>query len=1420
MDGQSTHPRKAQLDKEEREHLEAVVTEMRDRVEANVRYQLEDEYGLDEKPDTVGASSGEPAPADAREDGDASLSETQENLVEAIELEAADGHDWEAAHEQYITGVGYTIVNRLAALRCMEVRDFIDDEVTSFRDDGLTPAADRLVTEEFMLEEEAVLEAYRNECDALADEIEILFDRSTAYSLIDPDDDTYEDLCGMLDEVPDEVWRGDDVLGWVYEYYNRPVVEALDAKNTLEPEDVGPANQFYTPHWVVRMLTDNSLGKLYLEATGQESAVPEPEALSPEERKERLVTPEDSPSVPELCTYLIPDEETGDAPEFDHPSELRVIDPACGSGHFLLYAFDVLERIWWAETDLDRAEIPAKVLEHNLYGVDIDLRSCQLSAFNLYLKARTRTEEEGGQFEMPNVDIVCADARVAEVEEGAEVLDEITGEGSDLREALGEIIDTFQHTEALGSLLDVSGTLEEVFESGQTGLSDWGDGTHQSLNSFLKALREEVDERSSDSFGEQNLRSFLNLLVVLSQEYDVALMNPPYGSGGRMPDNVQEYIEGNDSYAYTTEYYINFFESGNRIVGTGGRVGMLVPRSFMFKRSFQSFREDFIGGLGSFDFLAEFGIGLLDKATVRNAGAVVRVGSEQVEGSTGEFVRLHDVDKGEKESAFLRAGFVDSVDDGIQRWYSRELSEFSLVPGTPLSYWVPKDLRSIYTADTVLDADNAGVDRDGVGVVKQGLATADDGRFLRRFWETSSNDWKPFAKGGEDAWVLPRIPLTVQWGSSGKEVKRYPKSYPRNEQFYFQAGLTYTAKKENGRRFGYLPEGSIFAHIGSAVLPDRGVWQLLSFTTSALAIYLMLCQTPERSWEVGNVAKLPCKEEMLESSELEEKAQEIAGTLIAERQTEFRSPYYTGPILLQQVGQQETLSTHDDHTHRKLINDLPVPELEDTLDLSASLQELGVAAAKQQARMANRKDERAAAIDESVFDQFEIPGESQETVLEEIALRTNEDPRKQEQYDPEAITAPSEDFPEQVKDLLLHFTLRAIHDADDGIVPLSEINGKDDLLTHIEAEFERIWGQHATDRLAEADEVLGNRSASDEAYPNLRAWLENDLFEYHVSKFDRTPILWRFSTERLVSDPAGEGFGCLVDYHQLDASIFDRLQNQYLEPRRTYLRERQTAANSRRNDESLSSSERADAVEEYERCESGLEQLSAFEEQLGELSEPNHREWPDKKQDRAAEAAERVAAFRERTVSRLETLESLADLEGVDMADLFSPSFYETVQENKDEWVDALDDLQTAFEAYAEDGSEPVEAHLYDLFEYYDDLVGSSHYASNGILFMTYYFDQFEDAGQAQIGDGGVSERQRLLSELAADVDEYTQLGEKISDDCDEIAADIPSDWADRALSEITTAGYQPNHKHGVAINITPLAEQDIVPEIVEDKVL
>jgi hypothetical protein len=173
------------------------------------------------------------------------------------------------------------------------------------------------------------------------------------------------------------------------------------------------------------------------------------------------------------------------------------------------------------------------------------------------------------------------------------------------------------------------------------------------------------------------------------------------------------------------------------------------------------------------------------------------------------------------------------------------------------------------------------------------------------------------------------------------------------------------------------------------------------------------------------------------------------------------------------------------------------------------------------------------------------------------------------------------------------------------------------------------------------------------------------------------------------------------------------------------------------------------------------------------------------------------------------------------MGELFTGNFYEKVENQREEWIDALDDLEAAFDAYAADPDQPVEAHLYDLFDYYnDDLLGSSHFASNGILYMTYYFDNFEQADQARLDSAGISRRQRLISQLASDLDEYIELGESISEDCKVVSSEISSDWSDRALSEITTAGYQPNHKHGVEINITPLAQAEIVPKTVDDDVL
>jgi len=479
-------------------------------------------------------------------------------------------------------------------------------------------------------------------------------------------------------------------------------------------------------------------------------------------------------------------------------------------------------------------------------------------------------------------------------------------------------------------------------------------------------------------------------------------MNPPYGARGRMPDEVQNYVD--EKYEYTPEYYINFFEACNRLVKKSGRIGMLVPRSFMFLKSFQDFREDFIGDRGAFDFLAEFGIGILDNAMVRTAGTVVR--AESSSSQEGVFIRLSDVEKSQKERIFLESTFVNGENNEIERIYNRDTSEFSMIPGTPLSYWVPQELRQLYQSNTVLDKKRSGKSQDGLGDIRQGIATGNDGRFLRSFWEAPDSPWVPFAKGGSDAWLLPRVTNNLLWGESGKEIRRSSGGNGTpSEELYFQEGLSYTVAKESGRRFGYLPPESIFGHKGSVLIPVRAIWHALSYTNSHLFTYLMIAQTTERMWEVGQVSKIPWKNQLEESDEIEQLSKNAISHLISERQYEFISPYYNGPILLDVLGVGESLPQYN-HPHRTLLNEINVNQPTERVSSDSSLNEIGVAATKHLEQIEADLQLCADKIDRAVFNCFNISDKQQKTILQEIALRTNNDPRKQKEYNIESINEP------------------------------------------------------------------------------------------------------------------------------------------------------------------------------------------------------------------------------------------------------------------------------------------------------------------------------------------------------------------------------------------------------------------------------
>ncbi len=429
------------------------------------------------------------------------------------------------------------------------------------------------------------------------------------------------------------------------------------------------------------------------------------------------------------------------------------------------------------------------------------------------------------------------------------------------------------------------------------------------------------------------------------------------------------------------------------------------------------------------------------------------------------------------------------------------------------------------------------------------MNTGDNDRFLTHHWAGTDGVFAPYAKGGTDAWVVPISNIMINWGEDGDEVARYPGSVIKNSELYGQSGLTWTYAKRTGRRFGYFPGGGAFDGKGSMYFPKDGqLWQMMGVLNSTLYHNLFLSLTPERDWQVGDVGRIPWIQS-LELDTIGELAREQFKIMLQSHVHNPISQYYVGPELLPESSVSSFFYRHPHTTEESIdIGTALNPFVNDaSLSIAAITRKTRQKELHRQQQLENIFEE----IDEVIYEELGISEETQSYAEQEVFLRTSEDPEDREVPDPESVPEVPDNLDEQVKDLVHHFAMEAVREESDGIIPLEGADEQADMLDRIVERFEDAYGEYAEDRLVEVDDILGAESAADEAYPNLRAFVEDDLFAYHVDTMENTPILWKLSTARLLADAESEGFACFVDYHQLDASLFDRLGNTYLEPRKS-----------------------------------------------------------------------------------------------------------------------------------------------------------------------------------------------------------------------------------------------------------------------------
>lgn len=1228
------------MDKERRDHLREVVGRVRGIVEASLGTSLA-RYGLfvDREP-LSREDLGVLQPAEE---------ERYARLLEAVRRHGRALGRGDAvsapAVARFVRETGGTWVNRLAALRALEERRLLDPPAAFVGEEysGLSPRASRLreraAEEDRRLSpDEALRAGIEDACRELSAGVRVLFDLSDEQSLVWPDGRALRDvLRSFSDEVSRDDWSQPDVLGWVYQYYNAEAnaeLKRLKNKTTgfkYRPDHIPIANQFYTPHWVVRVLTDNTLGRLWLEMRDRlprlegrddgagyrlvERRRQVPHAADDAGGFRAWIAEEPDPlrdgTVDRLCRFLVPLPSAAPAREARPVREIRVLDPACGSGHFLLYAFDLLFAMYReSEPDLDPRLIPALILEHNLHGIDIDLRAAQLAAFGLYLKARTTLAaiDPKARLELRGLNIVVADAHINDDPLKIEFLERFR-DVPEVQALYRQVLHDLDHTNALGSLIKVRTEFETLFgrirqtrqaptafdpaqgvlieTSPQLGLRETyraQSGRTWTIRELLDELRRfEAEVAPGQDIGARlfytDVERTVGLLGLLSEQYDVVLMNPPYGD---MPVETKDYLRGNKAKHISARYpkthgdlYAAFIEQALDLALPNGFMGGLVPWTYMYLPTMEAVRIDILRGGARPELLQEYGYNILDGATVGTVATVARKLVPSEAAAVRQHACVFDRLSEQKTDWMKYTKFIDTFPFfaavGPERdrdWFIATLGSLQVVPGMPYGYWASESLRGLFAGLPPLDCDSArvlaGRPAAKIADVKFGLSTKDDARFLRLWWETSTDlrgkghRWCWLLKGGALNRFYARVDYVIRWENDGQELKEWASTVYgashwsrtlQGHKYFFRPGIAFNRRTWRLRPFGLVGADHIYSDSGPGVIPvDVTVTPaLLGLLVSSLLVSLRLLQLPERKIEVTTLANLPIALPIPSSiPSIGRSLEQLAKERLAGDETcrDFRSP----DLLKIWSGQRDRVAALDVaallEAWAELASETTVEETRLIRELDREVYRLYEISEADQRLIERELARRPRA--EGGYAPGEMEGAAPSGPDEEVADSDGDD-EDDEPAEPVGATdeAPAVLAPEGARDLvsrwLSHYLKRTIEADPDGIVAVDPIHGQPALILRLMETIEQDLGPEAAHALAQQSPAyLGTG--------DLAEWVAEGFFLWHVALYRNRPIFWLLSSENLERGRTQLTFRVYLHYLKLTPDTLPRVLTHYLHP--------------------------------------------------------------------------------------------------------------------------------------------------------------------------------------------------------------------------------------------------------------------------------
>ena len=782
--------------------------------------------------------------------------EKRKKLDELMSSHLSELGDYEEARQAAINECVFTLFNRIAAIKVMESKELFPEIITRRKENAGRSFEHNVWLENHPEERNAEREGLKHflsdQFESLGEHIP-LYRKDYPYALLPTADELNEIIeqfnaieadadCGV------DVWKGDDILGWLYENFNAVEKEALkQSGEKTEYNKVSLQSQVYTPQWVVKFLIDNTLGKAYME-------------MFPDSRiKEK---------------YLIanlPDH------QMRHPKDLRqmrLLDPACGSGNFLIYALSLfydlyVDQMENYERDYSRRDIPKMIVENNLFGIDLDERAAQISQIALFIKAR---ELGGHRSHWPAYTNVVSTHFFLPQYEELQGTFEILGSWSQKQiEAIEHIWNDLCSAYKFGSLVRVEERLNEMMPN-DVNHSMFKEFEMESLfeykNNVITQLRNNVNKwggEGSNAYTLAKTNDAISFLDIISHKYDVVVANPPYTDSGDFGRELKAFIEENykKPLKFNSNLYACFIKRCCELAGDDGKVGMIHPHTFMFIKTFEDVRK-FMLEQTHINVMVDYG---LDRVNLFGPGILLDATFYTLDmNSKDKTAGIYFNITANQQEKFKKGSLAQAYSDYLNgqsndRVYTLPQSKLKGIKSYPFIYWISDEFREKFGSE----------DLDNTIFIRQGGATGNNERTLRYFWEVDKNKISenpnvkkeyvfypkggPFRKWYGNNWVVLAYHNPTMYDYLKSHGNRLP-----SESFYLQEGVTYCSSGSRGCSFRYMPSNQVISGAGPGIYPSGkfdDIYYYLGFLNSTLSTYLLECLNPTVNVTQGDIKRVP-----------------------------------------------------------------------------------------------------------------------------------------------------------------------------------------------------------------------------------------------------------------------------------------------------------------------------------------------------------------------------------------------------------------------------------------------------------------------------------------------------------------------------------------------------------------------------------